>query len=403
MSLKSPDLIKRFIKRTLFFSQQGVLFFAYLFFCLIQNKKTWSWAVGLDETANNIQAVSSLLPGSYSISFSSHPFYSKNKYNFSLPQTRSRLLNYIIRLIGGPLLLGYLASRVAGFFYVGSSGFLISGIDARCFEFAFLKRKGKKVVNFFYGSDIRSIKLSIQNTVSLGLGQETLAYYEAAINPSLLAAGHENNLAKIAAAAEKYADVIFTAPVDQISYFKREPHFFFYIYPDERFKKNDQKFTQLDSIIIVHAPSAPIIKGTQLVRAAIKKLQLEGYYFEYVELQNVSNEKVLETLYHAHIVLNQFYAFMPGLFAIEAMAAHCAVLTSADKNIEKNLPEGANEAWFLTRYWEVYGNLKQLLDNPELIKEYADRGFSWAYTNYRVSHISKYLNELLLQETGIGQ
>ena len=83
------------------------------------------------------------------------------------------------------------------------------------------------------------------------------------------------------------------------------------------------------------------------------------------------NQVVLEHLKSAHIVLNQFYAFTPGLFGIESMANHCAVLMSADPNIETGLPQDSKDAWMITKYWEVYDNLKYLLDNPEKIKYYA--------------------------------
>lgn len=48
--------------------------------------------------------------------------------------------------------------------------------------------------------------------------------------------------------------------------------------------------------IKILSPSNPFVKGTSLVRAAIKKLQVEGYDFEYIELQKMPNEVVLEHL-----------------------------------------------------------------------------------------------------------
>jgi hypothetical protein len=124
-----------------------------------------------------------------------------------------------------------------------------------------------------------------------------------------------------------------------------------------------------------------LIKGTPLVRAAVKKLQLEGYDFEYRELIGVSNHDMLEALNKAHVVLNEFYALVPGQFGVEAMASHCALMTSADEKIETSLPKGANSAWMVTEYWNVYDNLKRLLDDHSLIKQYADAGFIWAYEN----------------------
>lgn len=183
---------------------------------------------------------------------------------------------------------------------------------------------------------------------------------------------------KLAASADAYADHIFNAPVDQISYLRSAVHPFMYFYPDSGFRRNDGKFAEIHRLKLVHAPSSPLIKGTPLVRAAVKKLQLEGYDFEYMELIGVTNQALLEVLAEAHVVLNEFYALVPGQFGVEAMASHCALITSADERIETTLPAGANSAWMVTEYWNIYENLKRLLDDHALIKRYADAGFAWA-------------------------
>jgi hypothetical protein len=123
-----------------------------------------------------------------------------------------------------------------------------------------------------------------------------------------------------------------------------------------------------------------------------------GYIFEYKELINVPNEVVLENLRKTHIVVNELYAFVPGVFGIEAMASHCALITSADRHIEASLPEGANEAWFVTKYWEIFDNLKQMLDEPSLIKTYADKGFDWTFKNCRETSSCQHVASLIAQK-----
>jgi len=182
-----------------------------------------------------------------------------------------------------------------------------------------------------------------------------------------------------------------------MSYFTKKTQPFIYFYPDENFTKNDTKFSNIKTYKICHAPTSPIIKGTQLVRAAIAKLRAEGYLFEYVELIGLSNEVVLEELRSTHIVLNEFYAFVPGVFGIEAMASSCALITSADENIEPDLPSGSKDAWYITKYYEVYDHLKDLLNSPDLIKKYADAGYEWAIENASCSRSSVKLMSLLNQ------
>ena len=60
----------------------------------------------------------------------------------------------------------------------------------------------------------------------------------------------------------------------------------------------------------------------------------------------------------------------------------CALLTSADSDIENWLPEGSSEAWMRTRSWEIEKNLKKMLSDPELISIYAASGFEWVTKHY---------------------
>ena len=122
---------------------------------------------------------------------------------------------------------------------------------------------------------------------------------------------------------------------------------------------------------------------------------MEGYSFKYIELINEPHENILLALKSAHIVLNQFYAFVPGVFGIEAMASSCALLTSADENIESTLDEGANNAWKVTPYWSVYDHLKLFLDNPDMIKPQALAGHNWAKKHCTYAAGAKKMNDII--------
>jgi hypothetical protein len=338
-----------------------------------------NWAVGVDELAAVVHNISAALEDTVSVSLSRHPFYTF-AYDYTLPaQIKCRYLRYIVRIVYSPILLGYLCHRVNGFFYVAGSGYLLAEFDGRRREFSFLKSRGLKVACFFCGSEIRSVRL--MNQLSKDMGRDTISTYQSIAVPGFDAEHLECSRMRLAASADQYADHIFNAPVDQVSYLRRVVHPFLYFYPDTGFRRNDRKFADIRRVKVVHGPSSPLIKGTPLVRAAIKKLHMEGYDFEYRELIGVSNRVMLEALADAHVVLNEFYAFTPGQFGVEAMASHCALITSADERIEKTLPTGANAAWMVTEYWNIYDNLKCLLDNHTLINQYADAGFAWASEN----------------------
>ncbi len=391
--------IKKKIEKLIYYFQIPLFLISFYFFKLIsifstKSKKKILWVIGVSEIASNIYFLSKIIKPSLTVCLDRNPFYNHN-YDFSI-NVRNVMLKYIYRIFYGPILLGYLANKATHFFYIWATGFLLD----REYEFKFLKSKNKKIVCMFCGNDIRSPKLSMELAKKLEI--DYFVEYTGYRFPYYLTDEYDNEKKRLAEIADKYADLIFSAQYDQISYLKSKQYHLPYMYDKAKFCRNDSKFKDLSKskIKILHAPSDPLPKGTPLVRAAIKKLKLEGYDFDYIELKNVPNEVVLEHLKSAHIVLNQFYSFVPGLFGIEAMANHCAVLMSADPNIEKGLPQDSKDAWLITKYWEVYDNLKYLLDNPEKIKYYADNGYEFAYKHYTFEAAEEYINKVL-KENGI--
>ena len=79
-----------------------------------------------------------------------------------------------------------------------------------------------------------------------------------------------------------------------------------------------------------------------------------------------------------HIVINELYAWVPGLLGVEALFKNCVLVTAADENIETMLPEGSNKAWMVTNYLSIHKNLKILIKNKNLQKSFAKTGFEWA-------------------------
>jgi hypothetical protein len=371
--------------------QKLFFFLSFYFFKLFQLEKKSSWGIGVDEIASYLTYLQQNIPKSVSICLRKNKSYSHN-YTFSFYPKNSKL-EFLLKTFFGPFILGYLANRYDSFFYIGSKGFLFEGIDGRDFELSQLKKMKKKIVTCFLGSDIRSHTKLLE--IGLELQRDVITTYQTLVVNDLGSKDTENLRKKLAYSAEKNSNVVFNFPVDQTSYLEKKCEPFIYLYPDENFFKNTDKFNNTEKIKILHAPSSPIIKGTPLVRAAIKRLATEGYNFEYKELINVSHEIVLKELRNSHIVLNQFYAFVPGFFGVEALSSYCAVLMSADRNIEKTLPPESNQAWLVTSYFEIYDNLKRLLDTPPLIHSFANKGYEWALNHASYSISGKKLNNIL--------
>lgn len=338
------------------------------------HRESIDWVVGPDELASCLAQIRAAVPGTYSVSFLREQAYDVH-YDVG-PLRGTPRVRAIKRLFLGPWLLGRLMNRARGILYVGPTGFLLSP-DEREFELRFVRAQGLKVGLYWTGSDIRST--SVMHALEREMGIPNISTYIGVISPHYETPAHERVQRVRAEVAMRHAHVMFDYPSDQAGYLTchREPTFF--MLSKDHFTTDRSKFDDLSTIVVTHATTSPVIKGTPLVRAAVAQLRAEGYDFEYCELIGVSNAELLAQLRRTHIGLNQFYGFTITVFGVELLAAQCAVLSSSDSTIETNLPPGLNDAIMVTKHWQVYSNLKALLDAPERIEPLAARGAEWAW------------------------
>lgn len=385
--------MKKIFEIPLFYAQILMVYFFSFIFILISKKEKNSIVIGADEIAWYINHLGKAIKSSTTVNFSGkNRFVNELTYDYKIG-FNNRFINYFVRIIYGPLVFAKLALKNDIFIYIWSSGFLLNSIDAREFEFNFLKKTGSKIVCIFMGSEIRSDKLMNLTYPDF----DTISSFNKFNKCKYDEKKTESSIEKTVLVTEKYADLIFNSKADQVSYFKREVKDFFYLWPDDDFKSNHFKFSNLDRIKIVHAPSNPIIKGTQIVRATIRKLQIEGYNIDYVELIEKPHRVILHELSSSHIVINELYSFTLGVFGIEAMANNCALLTSADPFYEQSLNLPPRNAWITTKYWELYDKLKYLLDNKEDIIDYAKNGQEWVKNNCSYKKINSLLKEYFIE------
>jgi len=364
--------------------QSTLLYISYYFFLLLKKYiKKSKFVIGTYEIANNIYYIGKTLENSKTVCLKKSKYYS-NKYDYFI-NINNQYLERIYRVFYGPLLLGYLTNKADIFFYIWTTGFLWD----RKYDYKFLKSKNKKIVCFFVGDDIRSLKLQKDHEKKYFI--DNISTYS---NEGKNIYSDENFKKYTALITDRHVDLIFNNKFEQKSYLKSKQYRWRYILNKNLFFKNDSKFKKLKTINVLHAFSNPNAKGTPLIRAAIKKLQLEGYKFNYIELNSRNNKTVLRNLKSSHIVLNQFYASAPGLFGIEAMANHCAVMMSAESSLLIPNLKLKKNIWLETKYWQIYDNLKFLFKYPEKIKLYADNGYDFALKYFNNEAVREYLNKL---------
>lgn len=351
-----------------------------------------TWVIGANEVASMVKQLREVLPGSFTYMKFAHPFYGDD-YDYCPKQPETRLAHAWRLWIVEPALFARLARSATGFIYLSDVGYLTIYEDYRAFEFAYLRSRGVKVVCYFTGTDIRSPKLMLEQIQESGNAH--LALFLGDVAPNTRSPEFEYSRKRNAEIAEEYANAIFTFPIDQKGYFTRPTLPFQYFIDDNRVLSDLDKFDAPERVVILHAPSNPILKGTALVRAAVEQLAGEGFSFEYVELTDSPHDQVIEQLKRSHIVLNQFYSYVPGVFGIEAMAAGCVVMMSADCEIETALPSGSNTAWVVTKHWQVADNLRDLLQSPGQWRAQALAGQDWL-RQHAVSSVSgRRLREIL--------
>jgi hypothetical protein len=370
------------MKIKLIFIIQKVLlnFFYYLFKILfniiLQKKKnTETWILGVEDPANVLSAILEVIPNSKSALIYYNKFYSYNH------ETSYKIFGKILsfRLLAGviaPVYLALLAVRYKKFMYIGGSGFLTNRIDGRYYEFRFLKRSNSVLVCYFVGSDIRSPKKSLER--SLKLNRDSIASFQPWILPSFLNDEYDLLKAKLAYSADQFANKVFNHELDQPSYLTSNQIPPVYFLPDWKFKKNVEKFDVISKIRVLHCPSSPIIKGTQVIRTVVRQLSQKGFDFEYVELSNVPNSIVMSELSKSHIVINELYSEALGIFALEGLSTYNCVLTSADPEVDPPAVRSSYKPWVCVQPENLYENLSYLLSNPKKIQFYADQGFEWA-------------------------
>lgn len=353
-----------------------VLFWVFKPFALFRRRL--DWVVGPEDIALMATHIAEALPRSYTAIHARNPFYSV-RYD-AVIQTSSTALGGRIatwrRLYGGPILLAWLVNRARGFIYVGGGAFLEGHHDERDFEFSFIRSRGRRLVCYFTGNDIRSPHLSLERAARTG--RPNIGSILTTIDPVFATPEYDAARRLRAEVAEHHAEAIFTARVDQIGYLEGPTHPFLYFYPDEQFVGSTRKFDDVDRIIVVHAPSNPLLKGTDAVREAMERIVAVYPHVEYRELIGVPHEQVLAALDEAHIALNEFYATVPGVFGVEAMARRCVLVTSADAADEPDLGESSHGAWAVADVHTLHDVVARIIEHPKEMAEQADRGWRWA-------------------------
>ena len=118
---------------------------------------------------------------------------------------------------------------------------------------------------------------------------------------------------------EKYADIIISNPPS--SHFHEKPIIQWLLIgiPKKYSFINNVLSRDNSKVRILHAPSNPLVKGTEKIRKSIKSLEEKGYNIEYVEVINKPHSFVIDEITKCDFIVDQIYSDTPmATFATEA-------------------------------------------------------------------------------------
>ena len=227
-----------------------------------------------------------------------------------------------------------------------------------------LKLLGKKIITAFWGSDVRYWYAFAQEMKQLGAEDEVRPFFEYARTRS---GGSYWDKTRTIKTAEKYSDFIISQP--DCAQLQTQPYMRCNLPID--LSQFEFKIHGREKPLILHAPSVPEAKGTDIVMKVIDELKAEGLQFDFRLIQNMPNSELRALLSESDIVVDELYAATVGGLSAEAMASGNAVLVRYMEEYCK-VPKGCPA--INTNKFNLKENLREMILNVEKRKQIASLG-----------------------------
>lgn len=177
---------------------------------------------------------------------------------------------------------------------------------------ATLDRNRIRVATLLMGSDVRDYDV-FRHEYGMTRWQVPPEYHEVRLREKL----------EVLRTHERYADAIFSVP-DQMGLALRPYHHLQVPLQLDRFRYN---VPGRAVPVVVHAPSVPHMKGSDVILDALETLSAEGVKFELLTVKDMPQPELLRVLADADVLVDELVLHGPGWLSFEAMASGCAVAT----------------------------------------------------------------------------
>jgi hypothetical protein len=245
-------------------------------------------------------------------------------------------------------------------------------------DYKLIKLFHKKLVVIFLGSEIRHWYLYQKEMEALGYEELFSSCIEAYKNQKFNS--YYDKLERVKA-AEAYADLILSQPgfgqLQSRPYMRATVGLYL---PDYEFRVSERK-----KPLIVHAPTARGIKGTEYIIQALQRLKLEGYEFDFKLIENMANHELIQLLVESDIVIDELNSDTIGVLSTEAMATGNVVLTGYLSDFAK-VPMPCPV--INTNKFNIFENLKKLFNDVEYRIQLASQGRSYVELHHNIEKIA---------------
>ncbi|MEO5580553.1 MAG: glycosyltransferase [Gemmatimonadaceae bacterium] len=146
--------------------------------------------------------------------------------------------------------------------------------------------------------------------------------------------------------------------------------------------------------LVVHAPSSPQVKGTDVIEDALATLRAEGVAFEFLSLCELPHRDLLDVLSNADVVVDELILHGPGWLSFEAMASGCAVAT---RYLGDSPPCFRPPVWAIDEH-NIIDRLRILLTDRELRIRLATEGRRYVELNNSIERVT----EMMLEKVDAG-
>lgn len=227
-----------------------------------------------------------------------------------------------------------------------------------------LKILGKKIITVFWGSDIRYWYAFAEEMRMHEVDTEVAPFFEYARTRS---GGSYWDKLRTINTAEKYSDIILAQP-DSGQMQTRS-----YMRTHIPLNLSEYQFRVPGRVkpLILHAPSVPEAKGTNIILRVIQELKEEGLDFEFRLIENMPNNELRQLLSESDIVVDQLYSATIAGLSAEAMATGNVVLARYMESYSKVPP---NCPVRNTNIFTLKANLRRAILNVEERKDTSHKG-----------------------------